>query len=60
MTCTLRPCGVRPDEDIHAEFVGGAIQVADCPGRHEPGTGEIRFQKLFPAIEYRAMKGTSD
>lgn len=35
----------------------GHIQVADCPGRHEPGTGEIRFQRLFPAIEESGYEG---
>lgn len=29
----------------------GHIQVGDVPGRHEPGTGEIRFQSLFELIE---------
>lgn len=27
------------------------IQIADNPGRHEPGTGEINFANLFKAIE---------
>lgn len=29
----------------------GHIQIADVPGRHEPGTGEINFPNLFKAIE---------
>lgn len=29
----------------------GHIQVGDVPGRHEPGTGEIRFEFLFGLIE---------
>ena len=29
----------------------GHIQVGDVPGRHEPGTGEIRFPFLFDLIE---------
>lgn len=29
----------------------GHIQVGDVPGRHEPGTGEIRFEFLFDLIE---------
>lgn len=29
----------------------GHIQVADVPGRHEPGTGEINFPNLFKAID---------
>lgn len=27
------------------------IQVADVPGRHQPGTGDIDFRKLFDAID---------
>ena len=27
------------------------VQVADNPGRHEPGTGEIRFEYLFAELE---------
>ena len=29
----------------------GHIQFADTPGRHEPGTGEINFATVFPAID---------
>ncbi len=28
----------------------GPIQVADNPGRHEPGTGAINFANRFAAI----------
>jgi hydroxypyruvate isomerase len=28
----------------------GHIQFADCPGRHEPGTGNINFESVFNAI----------
>jgi hydroxypyruvate isomerase len=45
------------------------IQMADTPGRHEPGTGEINFDFLLPYLdevgyrgwvgcEYRPLKGT--
>ncbi len=27
------------------------IQFADMPGRHEPGSGEINFDRLFAAID---------
>ncbi|MDO9602566.1 MAG: TIM barrel protein, partial [Rhodocyclaceae bacterium] len=30
----------------------GHIQIADNPGRHEPGTGEIRFPFLFERLEH--------
>jgi hydroxypyruvate isomerase len=29
----------------------GHIQIADNPGRHEPGTGEINFVNLLPHID---------
>ena len=29
----------------------GHIQIADNPGRHEPGTGEIAFERLLPHID---------
>ena len=29
----------------------GHMQVADAPGRHEPGTGEIDFRSLFSRID---------
>jgi hydroxypyruvate isomerase len=47
------------------------VQVADHPGRHEPGTGEINFGYVFSALdrsgyrgwvgaEYRPLAGTSE
>jgi hydroxypyruvate isomerase len=27
------------------------MQLADVPGRHEPGTGEINFSNLFQFID---------
>jgi len=35
----------------------GHIQIADNPGRHEPGTGEINFPNLFDAIDAAGYKG---
>ena len=33
------------------------IQLADHPGRHEPGTGEINFTNLFRSIDEAGYKG---
>ena len=33
------------------------IQIADVPGRHEPGTGEINFPNLFKALEAMGYSG---
>ena len=35
----------------------GHIQIADVPGRHEPGSGEINFSNLFKAIEAMGYSG---
>lgn len=35
----------------------GHIQIADVPGRHEPGTGEINFTNLFKALESQSYTG---
>ena len=35
----------------------GHIQLADNPGRHEPGTGEINFDNLFKAIDASGYDG---
>lgn len=35
----------------------GHIQIADNPGRHEPGTGEINFPFLFSRIDALGYKG---
>ena len=34
----------------------GHIHVADVPGRHEPGTGEIHFGNVFKAIRESGYK----
>jgi hydroxypyruvate isomerase len=33
------------------------IQFADCPGRHEPGTGRVAFPEVFAAIRDSAYRG---
>ena len=35
----------------------GYFQLADVPGRHEPGTGEINYRKVFKAIHELGFKG---
>jgi hydroxypyruvate isomerase len=35
----------------------GHIQLADNPGRHEPGTGEINFAFLLPVLDRMGYKG---
>ena len=35
----------------------GHIQIADNPGRHEPGTGEINFANLFRFIDEAGYRG---
>ncbi len=35
----------------------GHIQFADCPGRHQPGTGNIDFQQLFSVISASGYQG---
>lgn len=33
------------------------IQIADVPGRHQPGTGEIDFRRFFDAVDRSGYKG---
>ncbi|WP_273802760.1 TIM barrel protein, partial [Proteus vulgaris] len=33
------------------------IQLADNPGRHEPGTGEINYTYLFKQLEQMGFTG---
>ena len=35
----------------------GHIQIADCPGRHQPGTGETDFKFLLPEIDRMGFRG---
>jgi hydroxypyruvate isomerase len=63
---------VRLQYDIyHAQMVGGNlistildnfalighIQIADVPGRHEPGTGEINYPNIFNVLEQLGYQG---
>ncbi|MDB5474254.1 MAG: hyi, partial [Devosia sp.] len=33
------------------------VQIADNPGRHEPGTGEINYDFIFRALQERGYEG---
>ncbi|HUU27410.1 MAG TPA: TIM barrel protein [archaeon] len=35
----------------------GYFQIADVPGRHEPGTGEINYRQVFKAIHSLGYQG---
>ena len=35
----------------------GHIHVADVPGRHEPGTGELNYANIFKAIQGAGYRG---
>lgn len=53
---------IRMSEDpfAHIEQHGGEIthiQIADVPGRHQPGSGEIDFGHLFQAIDDSGYSG---
>lgn len=40
----------------HVEFVG-YVHVADVPGRHEPGTGELNYERVFAALDDAGYEG---
>ncbi len=53
-------CDIYPMQRMEGDLIAtltalvdriGHIQIADNPGRHEPGTGEINFANLFAAID---------
>jgi hydroxypyruvate isomerase len=50
--------GEKPEAFIaeHANKIGH-IQFADCPGRGQPGTGQIDFDRMFSAIEKSIYSG---
>ena len=35
----------------------GYIHIADVPGRHEPGTGELNYENIFGALESLGYNG---
>lgn len=54
----MQMMGEKPVEFIteYADQIGH-IQFADCPGRGQPGTGRIDFERVFSAIEKSAYSG---
>jgi hydroxypyruvate isomerase len=54
----MQMMGEKPEEFI-AEYADkiGHIQFADCPGRGQPGTGRIDFDRVFSAIEHSTYSG---
>lgn len=43
-------------EGIKADAIG-YVQIADHPGRHEPGTGEIHYPRVFKELHALGYKG---
>ncbi|MCK7616167.1 hydroxypyruvate isomerase family protein [Roseibium sediminicola] len=45
--------------DFYKDYSGliGHIQIADAPGRHEPGTGKIEFDRLFSLLDSSGYDG---
>ncbi|MGZ5059982.1 MAG: hydroxypyruvate isomerase family protein, partial [Methylobacter sp.] len=54
----LQMMGENPEAFI-AEYADkiGHIQFADCPGRGQPGTGQIDFDRMFSVIEQSGYSG---
>ena len=47
---------VVPQIAKHKDMIGN-IQFADTPGRHEPGTGRVDFDAIFPALDRAGWTG---
>ena len=41
---------------MHAPLIGH-LQVADYPGRHEPGTGEVNFEAIYAELQRHGYRG---
>jgi len=54
----MQMMGEKPEEFIaeHTDKIGH-IQFADCPGRGQPGTGQIDFDRMFSVIEKSGYSG---
>ncbi|MGZ8191245.1 MAG: hydroxypyruvate isomerase family protein [Methylococcaceae bacterium] len=54
----MQMMGEKPEEFInqYADKIGH-IQFADCPGRGQPGTGQINFERIFSVIEKSVYSG---
>lgn len=50
--------GLEPSECI-AQLAGqiGHVQFADCPGRHQPGSGQIDFEAALAALKLQNYSG---
>jgi hydroxypyruvate isomerase len=53
VTCSGVPTIRLPD---HIDDIGH-IQIADVPGRHEPGSGEIDWEVFFAALDALEYEG---
>jgi len=42
--------------DAYAPLIGH-VQVADHPGRHEPGTGEVDFEAIYAGLQRHGYRG---
>ncbi len=50
--------GLEPDAAFQAVRERVAhVQFADCPGRHEPGTGRLSFKRIFSVIDASGYGG---